>query len=90
MPLETRADLLKYALAAALRTAAKIVRGARQGLTASERERLAQAAVDTVRNLPDDPWKLTEPLPKRWGVMTDLGSPTPDGWYGPADSDKLR
>jgi hypothetical protein len=74
--LRDRGDLLKYALADALMIAAKVVRGLRTGLTVSEREMVADAAVDVVRKLPDDPWKLAEPLPQYYGPMKDLGAPT--------------
>jgi hypothetical protein len=48
--LKTRADVLKYALADALKGAAKIVRGLRTGLTVSEREAIAEQAVAEIRN----------------------------------------
>jgi len=60
--LKDRGDLLKYALAGALKRAAKIVRGLRAGLTVSEREAVAEQAVTEIRNLPNDPWKLNERL----------------------------
>jgi hypothetical protein len=50
--LKDRGDLLKYALADALKRAAKIVRGLRAGLTVSEREAVAEQAVVEIRNLP--------------------------------------
>jgi hypothetical protein len=58
----------------ALKAAAKLVRGLRAGLTVSEREAVADEAVSAIRNLPDDPWKLSEELPRLgyqpgpWGV----------------------
>jgi hypothetical protein len=81
--LRDRGDQLKYALATALSGAAKIVRGLRAGLTVSEREAVAEVAVADLRRLPDDPWKLAEPLPARATVMDDLGAPTPSGWCDP-------
>jgi hypothetical protein len=84
--LRDRGDLLKYALAKALAVGAKVVRGARQGLPVGERELIAEAAVNEIRALPDDPWKLAEPLPQHRGIMSDLGAPTPDGWSKPEDS----
>ena len=54
--LQTRGDILKYAIVDALGSAAKIVRGLRQGLTVSEREAVAEQAVTELRQLPDDPW----------------------------------
>jgi hypothetical protein len=61
--LRDRGDVLKYALANALKEATKIVRGGRGGLTVSEREGVAEQAATEIRNLPDDPWKLSEELP---------------------------
>ena len=81
--LRDRGDLLKYALAHALKGTAKIVRGASLALTVTEREAVAARAVAEIRNLPDDPWKLNEELPKDWGIMPDLGASTPDGWCNP-------
>jgi hypothetical protein len=81
--LRDRGDQLKYAIASALSRAAKIVRGLRQGLTVSEREAVAEIAVADLRTLPGDPWKLAEPLPRDWGVMSDLGAPTQHGWCDP-------
>jgi hypothetical protein len=69
-----RGDQLKYAIASALSGAARVVRGLRATLTVSQREDVAEAAVNELRTLPDDPWKLSEPLPKSWGVMSDLGA----------------
>lgn len=63
--------------------AAKVVRGASEALHTWQREQVADAVVKTMRELPDDPWKLNEPLPKDWGIMSDLGSPAPDDWCKP-------
>ena len=73
--LKTRGDLLKYAIVDALGSAARIVRGLRQGLTVSEREAVAERAVTELRQLPVDPWKLNEPLPQ---VREVAAHPTPD------------
>jgi hypothetical protein len=81
--LEARGHLLKYAIAEALKRAAKIVRGLRAGLTVSERETVAEHAVTALRNLPDDPWKLNEKLQHDWGINPDLGASTPDNWHKP-------
>ncbi|MGB8743272.1 MAG: hypothetical protein WCD52_24395 [Xanthobacteraceae bacterium] len=78
--LKDRGDQLKYALATALSGAARIVRGLRTTLTVGQREDVAEGAVTELRNLPGDPWKLSEPLPKSWGAMSDLGAATPDDW----------
>jgi hypothetical protein len=59
--------------------AAKVVRGLRSGLTGSERQAAADADVEVVRKLPDDPWKLVEPLPQHFGPVKDLGASTPSG-----------
>lgn len=79
--LKDRGDQLKYTLVSALSRAAKVVRGLRIGLTVSEREAVAEVAVADLRGLPDDPWKLADPLPVLT-VMDDLGAPTPSGWAG--------
>lgn len=86
--LNDRGDLLKYALAHALSRAAKIVRGLRASLTVSEREAVAEQAVAEIRNLPDDPWKLGEQLPRDWNNLAVnapgyRGGSTPDGWCKP-------
>ncbi|HEX4410526.1 MAG TPA: hypothetical protein VH206_17280 [Xanthobacteraceae bacterium] len=78
--LETRADLLKYAIANALAEACKVVRGLRKTLTVTEREAVGEEAARLVQSLPDDPWKLAEPLPKRLGLAEDLGASTPPDW----------
>ena len=84
--LKNRGDLLKYALADALKGAAKIVRGLRAGLTVSEREAVAEHAVDEIRSLPD-PWKLAERLPHDWHMGVSAanyrGGSTPDDWAKP-------
>jgi len=84
--LRDRGDQLKYAIAHALYGAARIVRGLRTTLNNYQREQVAEAVVNELRALPDDPWKLSEPLPMRSAVMRDLGASTPDGWCRPNPS----
>ena len=81
--LRDRGDQLKYALVSALARAAKVVRGLRIGLTVGEREAVAEAAVDQLRKAPADPWKLAEPIPRDFGVMSNLGAPTIPHWCEP-------
>jgi hypothetical protein len=75
----TRTDMLRFAIAFALRKARKIVRGLRQGLTEQERYAVAD---DVVRRLQErgDPWKLSEELPHSAG---EVHHSTPPGWSGP-------
>lgn len=58
----TRADLLRFAIAFALRGARKLVRGLRHELSEEERFRVAD---DVVHHLKQhgDPWQLSEDLP---------------------------
>jgi len=60
--MRTRGDLLRFAIAFALRGARKLVRGLRQGLTEDERFRVAD---DVVHRLKEhgDPWRLADDLP---------------------------
>ena len=86
--LKNRGEFLKYAIANALRGAAKVVRGCRIGLTVTEREAIGERAVAEIRALPDDPWKLGEELPRDWNsVASDApgyrGGSTPDDWCVP-------
>jgi hypothetical protein len=90
--LKDRGDVLKYALSRALKNVAKIVRGLRVGLTVGEREAVAEEAVGEIRALPDDPWKLSEELPRDWnrtavGGAEYRGGSTPDGWCKPKTSE---
>jgi hypothetical protein len=87
MPLDTRADLLRHAIIEALRLATKVVRGTTQALYMGQRMDVADAAVKTIAELPGDPWKLGEPLPKDFSLMSDLGAPTPPGWCKPSPRD---
>jgi hypothetical protein len=54
--MRTRADLLRFAVAYALRTAIKLVRGLRQGLSEDERFRVAD---DVVNQLEKGGWQLS-------------------------------
>jgi hypothetical protein len=58
----TRGDLLSFAIAFALRSARKLVRGLRQELTEEERYRVANDVVDRLKQH-GDPWRLSEDLP---------------------------
>lgn len=64
--MRTRGDLLRFAIAFALRGARKLVRGLRQGLSEEERFRVAD---DVVLRLQEhgDPWRLSEDLPPLFG-----------------------
>jgi hypothetical protein len=55
----TRGDVLKYAIAFALRRARKIVRGLNDGLTEDERHAVADHVVRQLKER-GDPWKLDE------------------------------
>jgi hypothetical protein len=60
--MRTRGDLLRFAIAFALRGAQKLVRGLRQGLTEQERYRVADDVVHRLQQN-GDPWRLSEDLP---------------------------
>jgi hypothetical protein len=55
----TRGDVLRYAIAYALRRARKIVRGLKDGLTEDERYAVADHVVDQLKQH-GDPWRLDE------------------------------
>ena len=55
----TRGQVLRYAIAFALRRAGKIVRGAKAGLTEPERYAIADHVVDQLSQR-GDPWRLNE------------------------------
>lgn len=57
--LMTRGDILRYAIAFALRRAKKIVRGLRQELTEAERFAVADHVVAQLKER-GDPWHLDE------------------------------
>jgi len=60
--MRTRADLLRFAVAFALRGARKLVRGLRQGLSEEERYRVADDVVHRLQQH-GDPWRLADDLP---------------------------
>jgi hypothetical protein len=64
--MRTRADMLRFAVAFALRGARKLVRGLRQGLSEEERYRVADDVVDRLRQH-GDPWRLADDLPPAAG-----------------------
>ena len=53
----TKGDVLKYAIAFALRRSRKIIRGLKQGLTEEERYAVADHAVAQLKDR-GDPWRL--------------------------------
>ena len=61
--MQSRADMLRFAIAFAfaLRNAKKVVRGLKQGLTESERYRVADETVEELKRY-GDPWKLNEDI----------------------------
>lgn len=62
----TRADMLRFAIAFALRRARKLVRGLRQGLSEHERYIVADDVVHQLQQR-GDPWRLAEELPDATG-----------------------
>ena len=58
----TKGDVLRYAIAFALRRSRKIVRGLKQGLTEEERYAVADHAVAQLKER-GDPWRLNEEAP---------------------------
>jgi hypothetical protein len=59
--MRTRADLLRFAIAFALRGARKLVRGLRHELSEEERYRVADDVVHRLQQN-GDPWRLSEDL----------------------------
>jgi hypothetical protein len=55
----TRGEVLRYALAYALRRSRKIVRGLKEGLTEPERYAVADHVVSQLKDR-GDPWRLNE------------------------------
>jgi hypothetical protein len=55
----TRGDVLRYAIAFALRRARKIIRGLKDGLTEEERFAVADHVVGQLKER-GDPWRLNE------------------------------
>ena len=70
--MQTRGDMLRFAIAFALMRARKLVRGLRQGLSEAERYRVADDVVHRLKQH-GDPWRLSEDLPP----MTGKGFSTP-------------
>jgi hypothetical protein len=58
----TRGEVLRYALAFALRRSRKIVRGLKEGLSEDERFAVADHVVDQLKER-GDPWRLNEDQP---------------------------
>jgi hypothetical protein len=58
----TRGEMLRYALAYALRRSRKIVRGLKQGLSEEERYAVADHVVAQLKDR-GDPWRLKEEAP---------------------------
>jgi hypothetical protein len=58
----TRGDVLRYAIAYALRRSRKIIRGLREGLTEDERFAVADHTVAQLKER-GDPWRLNEEAP---------------------------
>ena len=72
--MKTRGDMLRFALAFALRRARKLVRGLRYGLTEEERYAIADDVVLQLKRY-GDVWRLDEELPSGFG-----GHGTPPDW----------
>jgi hypothetical protein len=64
--MRTRADMLRFAIAFALRRARKLVRGLRQGLSEEERFLVADDVVHQLQQH-GDPWALSQELPSSIG-----------------------
>jgi hypothetical protein len=64
--MRTRADMLRFAIAFALRRARKLVRGLRQGLSEEERFLVADDVVQQLQQH-GDPWALSQELPSSTG-----------------------
>jgi hypothetical protein len=77
--MRTRGDLLRFAVAFALRGARKLVRGLRQGLSEDERYRVADDVVHRLQQH-GDPWRLADDLPP----VTGKGFSTPPNDEGSA------
>lgn len=60
--MRTRGDMLRFAIAFALRRARKLVRGLRQGLSEEERFLVADDVVHQLQQR-GDPWALSQELP---------------------------
>jgi hypothetical protein len=64
--MRTRGDMLRFAIAFALRRARKLVRGLRQGLSEDERYLVADDVVHRLQQH-GDPWRLSEEMPPTTG-----------------------
>ncbi|MGA7790001.1 MAG: hypothetical protein WCA56_17770 [Xanthobacteraceae bacterium] len=64
--MRTRGDMLRFAVAFALRGARKLVRGLRQGLSEEERYRVADDVLERLQQH-GDPWGLSKELPSATG-----------------------
>jgi len=62
----TRGEMLRFAIAFALRRARKLVRGLRQGLSEEERYLVADDVVQRLQQH-GDPWRLKDELPDPTG-----------------------
>ena len=58
----TRGEVLRYAIAFALRRAKKIIRGLKESLTEEERFAVADQTVAQLKER-DDPWRVNEEAP---------------------------
>jgi hypothetical protein len=58
----TKGEVLRYAIAFALRRSRKIIRGLKEGLTEEERYAVADHAVRQLKDY-GDPWRLNEEAP---------------------------
>jgi hypothetical protein len=58
----TRGQVLRYAIAYALRRSRKVVRGLKEGLSEDERYAVADHVVDQLKER-GDPWRLNEDQP---------------------------
>ena len=58
----TKGEVLRYAIAFALRRSRKIIRGLKEGLTEEERFAVADHAVAQLKER-GDPWRLNEEAP---------------------------
>jgi hypothetical protein len=76
--MKTRGDMLRSAIAFALRRARKLVRGLRQGLTEQERYAVADDVVLELKRY-GDVWRLEEELPSGSG-----GHGTSPDWSKPS------
>ena len=69
----TKGEVLRYAIAFALRRSRKIIRGLKEGLTEEERFAVADHAVAQLKER-GDPWRLNEEAPAAKPPSTGRGS----------------